>query len=96
MMRIFIDEEQARRYLELRKKNTNITWDDIINGGLNVCERAHADKLLDDYTYRKIGQPMTPFGLSCVINELICKCIENESKELKDAISSVLKKGGTE
>lgn len=95
-MRIFIDEEQAARYLALRKKNASITWDDIINNGFDVCDRALADKLLDDYTYRKMGQPMTPFGLSCVINELICKCVENESKELKDAISSVLKKGGTE
>ena len=39
MYRIFIDEEQASRYLELRKKNASITWDDIINNGLDVCER---------------------------------------------------------
>lgn len=38
-MHIFIDKEQAARYLALRKKNANITWDDIINGGLDVCER---------------------------------------------------------
>lgn len=38
MMQIFIDKEQARRYLELRKKNANITWDDIINNGFDVCE----------------------------------------------------------
>lgn len=38
-MQIYIDKEQAARYLELRKKNANITWDDIINGGLDVCER---------------------------------------------------------
>lgn len=33
-MQIFIDKEQATRYLELRKKNASITWDDI-NGGLD-------------------------------------------------------------
>lgn len=38
-MQIFIDEEQAKRYLELRKKNTSITWDDVINNGFDVCER---------------------------------------------------------
>ena len=34
-----IDKEQAARYLALRKKDASITWDDIINGGLDVCER---------------------------------------------------------
>ena len=38
MLRIFIDEEQASRYLALRKKNASITWDDIINKGLIACE----------------------------------------------------------
>lgn len=37
-MQIYIDKEQAARYLELRKKNANITWDDIINNGLVACE----------------------------------------------------------
>lgn len=38
MYRIFIDEEQAKKYLELRKKDASITWDDIINKGLVACE----------------------------------------------------------
>lgn len=38
MMRIFIDDDQARKYLELRKKSKSITWDDIINKGLIACE----------------------------------------------------------
>lgn len=38
MYRIFIDEEQARKYFELRKKDASITWDDIINKGLVACE----------------------------------------------------------
>ena len=33
-----IDKEQAARYLELRKKDASITWDDIINKGLVACE----------------------------------------------------------
>lgn len=37
-MQIYIDKEQAARYLKLRKKNTSITWDDIINKGLIACE----------------------------------------------------------
>ena len=38
MYRIFIDNEQAKRYLALRKKDASITWDDIINKGLVACE----------------------------------------------------------
>ena len=37
-MRIYdhidIDKEQVARYLALRKKDASITWDDIINKGL--------------------------------------------------------------
>lgn len=38
MLRIFIDEEQAKRYLILRKKDASITWDEVINRGLVACE----------------------------------------------------------
>lgn len=104
-----MDEKQVDRFIRLlTTEYSNRTWCELghslIDAGLLVLEKggdkpeirinSHADKLLDDYMYRKMAQPMTPFGLSCVVNELICKCVENESKELKDAISSVLKKGG--
>lgn len=106
-----MDGKQVDRFIRLlTTEYSNRTWYELghslIDAGLLVLEKggdkpeirinSHADKLLDDYVYRKMGQPMTPFGHSCVISELICKCVENESKELKDAISSVLKKGGTE
>ena len=105
-----MDGKQVDRFIRLlTTEYSNRTWHELghslINAGLLVLERgddkpeiinSHAYKLLDDYIYRKMAQPMTPFGLSRIINELICKCVENESKELKDAISSVLKKGGTE
>ena len=34
-----IDKEQASRYLELRKKDASITWDDIINKGLEEWDK---------------------------------------------------------
>ena len=37
-MQIHIDKEQASRYLELRKKDASITWDEVINKGLVACE----------------------------------------------------------
>lgn len=104
-----MDGKQVDRFIRLlTTEYSDVTWYDLghslINAGLSVLEKggdkseiridSHADKLLDDYMHRRMAQPMTPFGLSCVINELICRCVENESKELKDAISSVLKKGG--
>lgn len=106
---ISMDEKQVDRFIRLlTTEYSNSTWCELshslIDAGLLVLENggdkpvirlnSHVDKLLDDYMYRKMAQPMTPFGLSCIVNELICKCVENESKELKDAISSVLKKGG--
>lgn len=105
---ITMDEKQFNRFIRLlTTEYSNRTWYELshslIDAGLLILERSgkpviminsHTDKLLDDYMYRKMAQPMTPFGLSCIINELICKCVENESKELKDAITSVLKKGG--
>lgn len=109
---ISMDGKQVDRFIRLlTTEYSNSTWCELshslVDAGLLVLERggdkpeiirinSHAYKLLDDYIYRKMAQPMTPFGLSRIINELICKCVENESKELKDAISSVLKKGGTE
>lgn len=108
---ITMDEKQVDRFIRLLTTEcSNRTWcglcHSLVDAGLLVLEKggdkrvirinSHVNKLLDDYAYRKMGQPMTPFGLSCIVNELICKCVENESKELKDAISSVLKKGGIE
>ena len=104
-----MNEKQVDRFMRLlTTEYSNRTWYELshslIDAGLLFLEKggdkpviminSYADKLLDDYMYRKMAQPMTPFGLSCIVNELICKCVENESKELKDAISSVLKKGG--
>lgn len=106
---ITMDEKQFNRFIRLlTTEYSNRTWYELchslVDAGLLFLEKggdkpviiinSHVDKLLDDYMYRKMAQPMTPFGLSCIVNELICKCVENESKELKDAISSVLKKGG--
>lgn len=108
---ISMDEKQVDRFMRLlTTEYSNRTWwelgHSLIDAGLLVLEKgrdkrviminSYTYKLLDDYMYRKMAQPMTPFGLSCIVNELICKCVENESKELKDAISSVLKKGGIE
>ena len=106
---ISMDGKQVDRFIRLlTTEYSNSTWCELshslVDAGLLFLEKggdkpviminSYADKLLDDYMYRKMAQPMTPFGLSCVVNELICKCVENESKELKDAVSSVLKKGG--
>ena len=38
-MQIHIDKEQASRYLKLRKKDASITWDDIINKGLEEWDK---------------------------------------------------------
>lgn len=71
---ISMDEKQVDRFIRLlTTEYSNMTWYELghslIDAGLLVLEKggdkpeirinSHSDKLLDDYMYRKMAQPMT-------------------------------------